>query len=998
MTTAPPFPALFLDVDDECLWRRGQKIPLTPKTFALLRYLVEHRNRLVTKQALLEGVWPGIYVVESEVKHYVGKLRKALGDDPKAPQFIETIRRRGYRFIGEITVRDSRSGSEPTVAPTRDSRVAWVSLASGPEPSGREAELDQLQQCLHKTLSGERQVCFITGEPGIGKTTLVSAFLKDIATHSEIWIARGQCLEGYGAGEPYMPVLEALETLYGAPGNRRVVKCLSHYAPSWLLQMPGLLESAELEDIQRRTQGVIRERMLRELAQFFEALTAEWGLILWIEDLHWADDSTLGLIAYLAQRPQQARLLVIGTYRPVEMYRDDHPLKRLCAELQAQGRCAVLTLQGLSEAAVADYLEAQYPPTTSFPPELAGMIHRHTEGNALFMVRVLAHMVAQGWLAPSGNQWALQVDLKTLELGIPDNLWELVERQLDRLDAEDQRLLEVCSVAGSTFSVAAAAAGWAQEVETVEERCEVLARRKQFIRRRATTAWPDGTVAAEYEFLHGLYHQILYERVMPLRRTRLHRLVGERMERGYSDKTQEVAAELAYHFERGRDFRRAARYLGEAADNALRRGASSEAIDTLGKAIAMLRTLPDSPERKRQELTLLICLGAALTAVKGYGAPDVEQTFIRSHELCHEMGDPPERFSVLRGLVAFYVGRARYQTARELGEQLLTLARDTDNDAHYVEAHLSLGATLYFLGDFIPALAHLEQVNLHYDPARHHTHAILYGQDPSILALGFKALVLWFLGHPSQALMANRLALARSQAMVHHFNHALALCMSAYLHVVRREAQQAETQAEATLVLATEHEFSYLSAEAFIYRGWAQTEQCYEEGGIATIRQGLAAFEATGAVAGRTAYLAILAEAHARCGQNREALNILNEGLTLADHLGEQFCAAELHQLKGEILRRHGGDGATTTAESCFRRAFDIASCQGAKSWELRAATSLARLWRDQGKYSQARDLLTPVYDWFTEGFDTLDLREAKDLLEQLRFFGNLNGPEVIES
>jgi predicted ATPase len=839
-----------------------------------------------------------------------------------------------------------------------------------------------LQQCLHKTLSGERQVCFITGEPGIGKTTLVSAFLKDIATHSEIGIARGQCLEGYGAGEPYMPVLEALETLYGAPGNRRVVECLSHYAPSWLLQMPGLLESAELEDIQRRTQGVTRERMLRELARFFEALTAEWGLILWIEDLHWADDSTLGLIAYLAQRPQQARLLLIGTYRPVEMYRDDHPLKRLRAELQAQGRCAVFPLQALSEAAVADYLEAQYP---GLPPELAGMIHRHTEGNALFMVRVLEHLVTQEWLAQSDNQWVLQVDLKTLELGIPDNLWELIEQQLDRLDAADQRLVEVCTVAGSTFSVAAAAAGLAQDVETIEERCEVLARRKQFIRRRATTAWLDGTVAAQYEFLHVLYHRTIYERVMSLRRARLHQLVGERMERGYSDKTQEVAAELAYHFEQGRDLRRAARYLGEAADNALRRGASSEAIDTLGKAIAILRTLPDSLERKRQELTLLICLGAALTTVKGYGAPDVERTFTRSHALCHELGDPPELFSVLRGLVAFYVGRARYQTARELGEQLLALARDTDNDAHYMEAHLSLGATLYFLGDFISALAHLEQVSLYYDPMHHHTHAIHYGQDPNVLALGFKAMVLWFLGYPSQALMSNRLALDLAQAMAHRFSHALALCMSAYLHLVRREAQPAETQAEATLVLATEHEFSYLSAEALIYQGWAQTEQFHEEGGIAMIRQGLAAFEATGAVAGRTAYLAILGEAHARCGQNQEALNVLNEGLTLADNIGEHFCAAELYRLKGELLRRQGGDGVTTAAESCFRRALDIASRQGAKSWELRAATSLARLWREHGKYSHARDLLTPVYDWFTEGFDTLDLREAKDLLEQLR-------------
>jgi tetratricopeptide (TPR) repeat protein len=269
-------------------------------------------------------------------------------------------------------------------------------------------------------------------------------------------------------------------------------------------------------------------------------------------------------------------------------------------------------------------------------------------------------------------------------------------------------------------------------------------------------------------------------------------------------------------------------------------------------------------------------------------------------------------FSGATDLTAFYLGRARYQLARELGEQLLAIARNTGDDAHYVEAHLPLGATSYFLGDFVSALAHLEQVILHYDPARHHTHATLYGQDPSVLALGFKAVVLWFLGYPSQALTADQLALARSQAVAHRFSHALALCMSAYLHLARREAREVEKQVKATLALATEHEFPYLSAEALIYQDWAQTEQFRDEGEIALIREGLAAFETIGAVAGRTAYLAILAEAHARCGQNQEAMDVLHEAITLMDGIDERFCAVELYRLKGELLRLHGGDEATT--------------------------------------------------------------------------------------
>jgi DNA-binding winged helix-turn-helix (wHTH) protein/predicted ATPase len=978
MRAASQFPALLLDVDDERLWRDGQVVALTPKTFGLLRYLVERQNRLVTKQALLEGVWPGVSVVESEVKHYVAELRKALCDDPKTPRFIETIRGRGYRFIGEIAVTNSQ-GARASAGPQCDPESILAKEVSGTEPSGREAELGQLRQRFDKALSGERQICFITGEPGIGKTTLADAFLDGVGVQGTAWVARGQCLERYGAEEPYMPVLEALEALCGAPGGERVTERLGHYAPSWLLQMPGLVEPAELESVGRRTQGVTRERMLRELAQFVEALTAERGLVLLIEDLHWADESTLGLIAYLAQRPQRARFLLIATCRPAEMYRSNHPLQPLYGELQAKARCAVLPLPALSEAGVAEHLRIEFPSSVAFPSELARVIHRRTDGNPLFMARILEHMVAQGWLAQADGRWTLQVDLNTVELGIPDNVRELIEQRLARLDLEDQRLLEGCSVAGLAFSAEAVAAGLDQDAEAIEERCEALARRKLFIRRRAAPAWPGGTVAAQYEFFHVLVHRTLYERVPPVRRARLHQLIGERMERGYSKRTQEAAAELAYHFEQARDFLRAARYLGEAADHALRLGSASEAVGITEKAIALLSALPENLECKRQELGLLICLGAALTAVKGYGAAEVEQAYIRLRELCREMGDPPELFPALRGLAAFYVGRAKYEAARELGEQLLALAGETGEDAHYLEAHLSLGATFYFVGDFASALAHLEQVIARYDPARHHTHAALYGQDPSVLALGFKAVILWFLGYPSQALAADGLALARSQELAHRFSCALALCMSAYLHLMRREAREVEGQAEATLALASEHEFSYLSAEALIYRGWALTEESRREEGIALIRNGLAAFEATGAVAGKTAYLAILAQAYAHCGRNDEAMDVLQKALTLADSIGEHLVAAELYRLQGELLLRQRA--AASAAESCFVRALDIANRQGAKSLQLRAAVSLARLWRDQGKRNDACQLLKPIYGCFTEGFETLDLREVRDLL-----------------
>lgn len=372
MAETSPSPGFSLDLDDERLWRNGQAVPLTPKTFALLRYLLERRNRLVTKEALLKGVWPGTYVVESEVKHYVAELRKSLGDDANAPLFIETVRGRGYRFIGEIALAQSRYRQ---AASKHERYYEPISARRGPrEPSGRGSVLGQLKRRLDQALSGERQICFVVGEPGIGKTTVVDMFLESVDSRQGALIARGQCLERYGAEEPYRPVLEAFETLCARGEAKRVRELLSQFAPSWLMQMPGLVEQAELEILKSRGQGTTRERMLRELAQFIEALTAEQGLILAIEDLHWADESTWGLVNYLAQRRQRDRLLFLSTCRPAETSGSNRTVP-LYAELQAKALCTVVELPSLTEAAIAEHMCKEFPSPVDLPLDLVRVIH-----------------------------------------------------------------------------------------------------------------------------------------------------------------------------------------------------------------------------------------------------------------------------------------------------------------------------------------------------------------------------------------------------------------------------------------------------------------------------------------------------------------------------------------------------------------------------------------------------------------------------------------------
>jgi predicted ATPase len=349
---------------------------------------------------------------------------------------------------------------------------------------------------------------------------------------------------------------------------------LNQYAPTWLVQMPGLLRASDLEKLQRKTQGVTRERMLRELAEALEAITAERPLVLILEDLHWSDVSTLDFLSLLARRQERARLLLIGTYRPIEVLTREHPLKGIKQELQLHEHCEELALNFLSEAAVAEYLERRFAGgarrVVPLQP-LARFVHRRTDGNPLFMVQVTNELITCEVVTKRGGHWEIQDKCGEGSIGVPENLRQLIEQQLTRVNADERKILEAASVAGAEFSAATVAAGVEQSTEVVETHCDNLVRREQFLQAQGTTEWPDGTVAARYGFRHALYQEVLYNRLTATRRTRLHRQIGERQEQGYGKRTREIAAELALHFERGRDYRKTVQYLLQAGRNAIRR-------------------------------------------------------------------------------------------------------------------------------------------------------------------------------------------------------------------------------------------------------------------------------------------------------------------------------------------------------------------------------------------------------------------------------------------
>jgi DNA-binding winged helix-turn-helix (wHTH) protein/tetratricopeptide (TPR) repeat protein len=987
-----------VDIADERLWRGEDAIHLTNKAFAVLRYLAEHPGQLVTRDAVLDAVWADTVVSESALSVCIRELRQALGDDARAPAFIETVRGRGYRFVAPVTIIDRPPAAPqahvlarptPGWAPRRAQPLARVSVPL----VGREAELAQLHQWFATALAGERRVGFITGEAGIGKTTLVDAFVAQVGGEEALWIGHGQCVDQYGVGEAYLPVLEALGRLCRRPEGEPLLAHLRQHAPSWLVQMPALLNEAERAALERAERGTTQARMLRELAEAVEMLTAERPLVLVLEDLHWSDASTLAWLEYVARRREAARLLVLGTYRPAEAIVAAQPLRSLTHELRRHGQCEELLLDYLSETAVATYLTSRCP-GPELPAGLARMVHQRTDGNPLFLVTLVDTLVQQGALEEGATGWVLPGGLEAVDVALPESLRQLIEQHLEQVSTEDQTILEAASVAGVEFSAAAVAAGVEGAAEAAEARCAGLARRGQFLEARGTASWPDGTIAARYGFIHALYQEVLYHRVPAGQRVRLHQEIGACLEAGYGGQAQEVAAELAVHFARGRDAPRAVQYLRNAGENALQRSAHQEAIAHLRKGLEVLGTLPDAVERARQEVDLQTTLGVAFMVAKGWAAPEVGIACGRARALCQQMGEAPQ-LAVLAGLWIFHLARAEYRTARDVAEQLLRLGEETQDPLALGGAHHGLGEILFNVGEFAPATEHFEQALALSTPNPFFTPAAIYlVQFGRVNSLGHLAWSLWHLGYPDQALRRADEALALARELSHPFTLTVALHNATLVHLYRGEDALTQERNEEMLALAVEQGFPAFVAVGTFARSAMQVMlgQVGVEEGIAQLGRSMDAYRATGTEIGLPDLRAGLAAVQGAVGLVADALVSLAEAQAVVNRTGERRSESSLSLLKGSLLLvqtsrgRDPGDHRENAAEAeaCFRHAIEVARQQNAKSLELRAATSLSRLWQQQGKREEARELLAEVYGWFTEGFDTADLQAAKAFLDEL--------------
>jgi class 3 adenylate cyclase/predicted ATPase len=839
---------------------------------------------------------------------------------------------------------------------------------------GRQRELEQLQTALEHAKAGHGQIVGVVGEPGLGKSRLFYEF--KLTSHSGCLVLEAYSVS-YGKASPYLPLIELLKSYFQLQPQDDERQRKEKIAGKVLIldrsledTLPYLFALLGIEDptasLRQMDPQIRRRRLFEALKRLFLRESLNQPLILIFEDLHWIDPETQGFLDTLSESVASARLLLLVNYRPE--YRQEWGSKTYYTQLR-------LSPLGREEAKeLLTVLLGQDPSLQA----LEQLILAKTEGTPFFMEEVVQTLAEEGVL--SGVRGNRRLEKAPSAFHISPTVQGVLAARIDRLAAAEKDLLHQLAIMGRQFPLSLVRQVVAQPEEALYHLLASL-QRKEFLYEQPALPEPD------YSFKHALTQEVAYGTVLHERRKALHERTAQAMEALYCATLDEHYSELAHHYQLSGNAGKAIEYLHLAGQQAVQRSANVEAITQLTTALKLLTTLPDTRARAHQELLLQVTLGRPLQATRGFSSPEVQATYTRARELCQQAGETRQLFPVLFGLWTFHLVRGELLAARELGEQLLGLAQREHDPALLMEAYWALGGTCFHLGEFGAAQAHLAQGMTLYG-AQRHSSISRDGTEQGVLSLTYEARVLWHLGYPDRALQKSEAARTLAHEQSYPVNVAGALAFAAELHQLRGERARTQEWAAAALTLAREYGFPAWLGPGAILQGWALAEQGQVEEGMSQIRHGLATYEAIGAELVRPYYLALLAEAYGQTGQVEEGLTALGEALRVVDNTGERFYEAELYRLKGELTLQSQVQGPKSQfeeeAERYYVKAIEIARHQQAKSLELRAVMSLARLWQRQGKRDEARQLLAEIYGWFTEGFDTKDLQEAKALLAEL--------------
>jgi class 3 adenylate cyclase/predicted ATPase/DNA-binding winged helix-turn-helix (wHTH) protein len=833
---------------------------------------------------------------------------------------------------------------------------------------GRRREMVLLRALWTRVGQGQGQVVCLFGEAGVGKSRLAFEY-RQILTGGRLLEAQTLA---YGHQIPYHAIVPLVRALLAVSSEAAPHQQRQQLRAQLVARYPGLASEEPVlahllglplepdcqsvfapEDHKRRLQQACLQLILHH--------ATDRPLCLFIEDVHWLDPSSQevleALVATLARRP----ILLLTTARPGfrHTWDDLTYFHRLTIEPLAHEH---------TDALIRDYFRP-YDAAVA----LKDLIRERTEGNPFFVEELLRTLQEQGLLAFHEGVFAVQPGAP---LALSASVQGVLAARIDRLPPAAKRCLQAAAVIGREVPLALLQAIIELSPEAVHGALAHL-QAAEFV--YESWLFPDRA----YTFKHTLMQDAAYQSLLRSARQHYHQRIAQVLEAQFPETVAQHPELLARHCMEAGLTGQAVAYWYKAGQSAVQRSAHAEAIAHLRQGLALLATLPATPQHLQREVHMSIALGASLSATQGYGAPEVGQIYTRARQLCQGLDEPHQLFSVLRGLCGYYFVRAEYQTALLLGEQLLTLARHVHDSAMLLTAHRVVGTTLFKLGAVAAAQTHLAQGIALYDPQQHRASAFLYGEDAGVMCRSRVAWALWYLGSPDQGLRQSHEGVTLARQSAHPFSLSFALACAALLHQLRRETQLTQERAEAAISLAQAQGFPLWMAHGCILRGWALAHQGQAQEGITQITQGLSAFRATGAEINQSYFLALLAEAYGTLGQPEAGRTVLTEALARVDTTGERWYEPELYRLKGELLLQQSWDNQAE-AERCFLYALEIAHNPHAKSFELRAATSLARLWQQDGKHQEAHDLLASVYGWFTEGFDTADLQEAKALLETL--------------
>jgi len=943
--------------------RSGELQHLEPQVIDVLEYLVRNRDRLVTKIDLLDNVWGDRFVSESALTSRIKSVRRACGDTGREQRIVRTAHGRGYRFVADVT--------EGTGAPESERRPDPVPVASvSSRVVGRSPDLGELESVLSAASVGARQSAFVTGPPGVGKSTVTAELIERIDDPDAWLVLRGQCLLQRGGAEPYFAVLDALSHAARA-GGEEIVEVLERFAPSWLSQMPSLLDDDRAARLERRLLGATEQRMLREGVEAIEGLAAIRPLVLLLEDLHWADGWTLDVLELVTQRSEPASILVLGTARS-----EPGPAADLIGRLATAGRAVEVSLDGLDGEAMASLVSDLFD-GGSVPAELVELIVRRSGGIPLFVNEIVTTWLRQGLVTVDAGLVVAHAAPDEMEATLPQGVRQLIERQLGRVDPQRIAVLEAASVVGTVFDGAATAAGLDRPLAEVEELLVAMGRELPYLVPMGGSSWPDGTVSTRFSFTHDLYRSAVYERISASTRAELHGAIGRSIEAGYCDQIDEQVPALATHFANSGDAAQAVSYLRRAGVQAAARSADGAAVRHLLDALDRVMQLPAGLVRDQAELEVRIALGPSLVATRGWFGEEVSENYERAMQLCDDSECVYDESALARyGLATVTELRGEYERTAEL---LVPLVGGPVGDLR-VEACELMACSAFHQGDFdLSFEMAMAVLDVHEEGQDSELMARL-AEHPESAANSWGSLSAWGLGRSEESLDLAQRAVDAGRS--HLYALSTALEQRALLHQLRNEPDECRRWAEAAVQVAEEHGFPLRTMQGRMHLGWVQAVTGEPEAGADLLAATMRQFRLAGVRLNVPYFLVLEAEARLLAGDLDAAFGLVDEAREILRATTRRFFfEPEIDRFEARLHLASGEPGRVDAARNALERASQTAELMGSPVLMLRAGIDRLRLEGEYGDPDPWERTISTLLDRYHDVSGVSEVVEATELL-----------------